>query len=331
MADNRSFSKILVIQNAFIGDAILGTGVLEKLHAEYPQAEFYYLVRKDASALFENHPFIKGLFIFNRKEGKWKELFRLSKEIRAQKFDLVITLQRFGSSGYLTWRSGARVKCGFSKNPFSFCFTHKIKHVIGDGTHETQRNQQLISSIASGDAAAPKLYPAQKHYDEVSGYVTKEFITISPASVWFTKRWPAQKWIELINATSASTHIYLMGGPGDTSLCDEIKKGSSHPAVSNLAGSFSFLATAALMQKASMNFTNDSAPLHICSAMRAPVTAVFCSTVPEFGFGPVNTNARIVQVKEKLDCRPCGIHGHKSCPKGHFKCALEINAAEIAD
>ena len=82
------------------------------------------------------------------------------------------------------------------------------------------------------------------------------------------------------------------------------------------------------MKGATMSYVNDSAPLHIASAMNAPVTAIFCSTVPAFGFGPLRANGHVVETKEELDCRPCGLHGHRACPKGHFKCALGIEAHE---
>ena len=78
-----------------------------------------------------------------------------------------------------------------------------------------------------------------------------------------------------------------------------------------------------------MNYVNDSAPMHIGSAMDAPVTAIYCSTVPEFGFGPLSTNSRILQTDENLSCRPCGLHGYTSCPKGHFDCASKINMEEL--
>jgi len=78
-----------------------------------------------------------------------------------------------------------------------------------------------------------------------------------------------------------------------------------------------------------MNYVNDSAPLHIASAMKAPVTAIFCSTVPAFGFGPLNANGRVVETTENLDCRPCGLHGYKACPKGHFKCAMNIDPSAL--
>ena len=92
----------------------------------------------------------------------------------------------------------------------------------------------------------------------------------------------------------------------------------------NLSGLLSFLESAALMETAKMNYVNDSAPLHIASAMNAPVTTYFCSTVPSFGFGPLSDNKTIVEVKEKLDCRPCGLHGKKECPEKHFNCGFKI-------
>jgi heptosyltransferase-2 len=78
-----------------------------------------------------------------------------------------------------------------------------------------------------------------------------------------------------------------------------------------------------------MNYVNDSAPLHFASAMNAPVTAVYCSTIPEFGFGPVSDVQNIVEVEEKLSCRPCGLHGYSSCPLGHFKCAMDIQEGQL--
>jgi len=86
----------------------------------------------------------------------------------------------------------------------------------------------------------------------------------------------------------------------------------------------SFLQSAALMKDATMNYVNDSAPLHFASAVNAPVTAVYCSTVPAFGFGPLSEKKFIVETKEFIECRPCGLHGYKACPQKHFNCAHTI-------
>jgi heptosyltransferase-2 len=76
------------------------------------------------------------------------------------------------------------------------------------------------------------------------------------------------------------------------------------------------------MKGAIMNYVNDSAPLHFASAVNAPVTAVFCSTVPAFGFGPLSDVSFVVETDIPLSCRPCGLHGYKACPLGHFNCSI---------
>jgi heptosyltransferase-2 len=114
-----------------------------------------------------------------------------------------------------------------------------------------------------------------------------------------------------------------LGAPGDNELCEKIKADVKHKNIVILAGKLNLLQSCALMQKATMNYVNDSAPLHLASSVNAAVTAFFCSTVPAFGFGPLSTNSHIKEVKD-LDCRPCGLHGHKKCPKGHFKCGNDM-------
>jgi heptosyltransferase-2 len=165
----------------------------------------------------------------------------------------------------------------------------------------------------------PRLYPSDNDFKRV--VPGGPYVCMAPASVWFTKQFPAPKWIALIAALPEQYTIYLMGGKGDVALCEEIKSKAGSARVEVLAGQLSFLESAALMKNARMNFVNDSAPLHFASAMNAPVAAMFCSTIPAFGFGPLSDVSFVFETKEQLDCRPCGLHGKAACPKGHFKCA----------
>jgi heptosyltransferase-2 len=151
-----------------------------------------------------------------------------------------------------------------------------------------------------------------------------EYVCLAPTSVWFTKQYPESKWLELLAALPADLPMYLLGGPPDAASCALLAEAAARPGLVNLAGKLSLPASAALMRGAVLNYVNDSAPLHLCSAVDAPVCAIFCSTVPAFGFGPLSMFARIVQHAPGLACRPCGLHGHARCPLGHFRCALEI-------
>lgn len=324
-----SLQKILVIQTAFIGDAILASGVLEKLHQHHPNARIDFLVRKGNESLYAGHPFINTLLVWNKKEGKYKHLWQLLKNIRNTKYDIVINLQRFAASGFLTAFSGGKQTVGFSKNPLSFLFTQRIPHQYQ--RHEIERNHALVQDITDTTPARPKLYPTNADYNFVSSYKNERYICIAPASVWFTKQFPQEKWVEFLNAIPTPISVYVLGGPGDNELCGEIVRQVNNPALSIhiLAGKLSLLQTTALMRDAVMNYTNDSAPLHLASSVNAPSRAMFCSTVPSFGFGPLSDNSAIIETDLALDCRPCGLHGHKACPKGHFKCALSIDVLKM--
>ena len=324
--------KFLVIQTAFIGDVVLATALIEKLHQHYPTAQIDFLVRKGNEGLLAHHPYLREVLVWTKQQNKYRNLLSLLSKIREQKYDVVINVQRFAATGMLTALSGAKMTIGFDKNPWSFAFTKKVKHVISTAEqeiHEVDRNQELIKELTDATPARPRLYPSDDDYKKVRLLQQEKYICIAPASVWFTKQFPKEKWVSFINVLPQDYKIYLLGAPTDKQLCDDIKNAATHPRVENLAGQLSLLQSTALQQFAVMNYVNDSAPMHFASAVNAPVTAVYCSTVPSFGFGPLSDKSYIVQTKEELACKPCGLHGHKACPLGHFRCALTIENDQL--
>ncbi len=317
---------ILIIQTAFLGDVVLATALVEAIKRDVPTASVDFVVRKGNEGLLANNPGLGHVYVWD-KSRKFSSLMDIIHAARSVRYDYVINVQRFFTTGLLTTLSGAKCTVGFDKNPLSFFFTHRIPHPINQ-VHEVQRNIRLLEPMGITQEAKPRLYPSAADESQVKTYQSEDYITVSPASVWFTKQFPASQWIEFLKKLS-SVRIFLLGGPGDRSMCEEIASALQGQRVTNLAGQLSLLQSAALMSKARMNYVNDSAPLHLASATNAPVTAIFCSTVPDFGFGPLSDKSFVVQTREKLDCRPCGLHGYRSCPKGHFKCATTIMAEQL--
>jgi heptosyltransferase-2 len=113
--------KILIIQTAFIGDVILATPLIGNLKTEFPEAKIDFLVKNGNQSLLKNDPNLNEILVFDKKK-KVASLLELVKKIRSKKYDLVINLHRFASSGILTFLSGAKQKLGFKKNPFSFAY-----------------------------------------------------------------------------------------------------------------------------------------------------------------------------------------------------------------
>jgi heptosyltransferase-2 len=317
--------KVLVIQTAFLGDVVLATAFIRQVNELFTHSKIDVLVKKGNESLLANHPLINEVFCLDKQFGKFREISRLTKEFRTNNYDIVFNLQRFGSSGLLTILSGAKQKIGFKKNPFSMFFTKRVEHTIGDGTHEVVRNSKLLQTFGAVSPVPPELFPSDEDFGNIKKYQSSYYYCLAPASVWFTKQLQEEKWVELISKFDAEKAVYLLGAPNDSELCERILKASNTFNVFNLAGKLSLLESAALIKGAKRTYVNDSAPLHICSAMNAPVTAFFCSTIPDFGFGPLSDDKEILQV-ENLECKPCGIHGYRQCPKGHFKCAeIELN------
>jgi heptosyltransferase II len=324
--------KVLIIQTAFIGDVVLATAMVEKLAAFVNDVQIDFLVRGGNETLMNNNPYINNILVWQKKQQKLKNLFAIIHTVRKNKYDIVINLQRYFSTGLITALSAAKQTRGFDKNPLSFLFTKKYAHQITTTKpfkHEVERNNVLIEDITNTDFCNPKLYPSSADFEKVKPYLVNSYITISPTSVWFTKQFPFAKWVSFINILPTNFTVYLLGGKDNKAACEQILSATTNKNIIILAGELNFLQSAALMKMAKMNYVNDSAPLHFASAMDAPVTAIFCSTIPRFGFTPLSTVSNIIEHVEALPCRPCGLHGKKNCPLGHFKCATEIDVTQL--
>lgn len=330
MPTTSNLPATLLIQTAFIGDVILMTALLEYLHQTEPATPVDVLVRRGNEGLLAGHPHVRNVLIWDKKHRKYAALWDLLGQIRAVQYGRVVTLQRFASTGFLAAFSKAKERIGFAKNPLSRFFTRRVPHQMGDGTHEVIRNLRLLTDAVPTPLVPPRLYPSAADEAAVAPYATAgPYICLAPTSVWFTKQYPEAKWLELLAALPQHVRVYLLGGPPDVAACERLAAVSGRDNVTNIAGKIGLLASAALMRGAVMNYVNDSAPMHLCSAVGAPVTAIFCSTVPAFGFGPLAPVSFVVETKERLACKPCGLHGHAACPLGHFRCAYGIEVGQL--
>ena len=311
-------SKVLIIQTAFLGDVVLATAMVNAIKIQFPESRVDLLVKKGNEGLVTEHPQLSEVLVLD-KERKWRSIFKMIMEVRKRKYDFVINVHRFASSGLISVLSGAKT-IGFDKNPFSRFYTLRLPHPILKGIHETDRNFSLIAALGIVKQQKPWIKPTEEAERKVKDYQKETYVCFAPASVWATKQLPVEKWVEL--ARKQIQTIYLLGGNNDFALCEQIREKNPQQVI-NLAGKLSLMESVALMKNAQRNYVNDSGPLHFASAVNAPTTAFFCSTVTDFGFGPLADDSEVNEVSG-LACRPCGLHGKKECPEGHFKCGKEM-------
>ena len=316
--------KYLIIQTAFIGDVILATPIIENLKKSNPENTIDFLLKKENTSVLKGNQKIRKVYTLD-KSNKLKSIYSLIKAFRKNRYDVIINLHRFASSGIVSTLSKGRETIGFNKNPFSLFYTKKIEHKIEAGVHEIERNLKLIEELCPITIKRPFVEISNEVHVGLKKYQSRKYYCLAPASVWATKEAPVKIWQNLIiKLNEENVPIYLIGGPDDFDKCQNIIDNSASSNLVNLCGKLSLIESAGLMQNAIRNFVNDSAPMHLASAVNAPVTAFYCSTSPAFGFGPLSDDSEIIEVKN-LECKPCGLHGHKACPKGHFKCGNELD------
>ena len=123
-----------------------------------------------------------------------------------------------------------------------------------------------------------------------------------------------------------NAQVILFGGEQDKTLAIKIAE-TVHTNIFNFAGKLSLMESACVMSHCDIMLSNDTGLLHMATALKIPVVAIFGSTTKELGFFPTGTPNRVLQVD--LNCRPCTHIGRNTCPKGHFRCMQDITPLQV--
>lgn len=145
-----------------------------------------------------------------------------------------------------------------------------------------------------------------------------------------TKRMPSLRLKEL--AAKLNLPVLLLGG-NDDYLNGEVIVQSNESNVLNLCGKYNLNQSASLVHDARVVITHDTGLMHIASAFRKKIISLWGNTVPDFGmtpFVPDGVGASYIFEVEGLKCRPCSKIGYDKCPKGHFRCMMDMNLDDVA-
>ena len=327
--------RVLVIQTAFIGDAILTLPMLQKLKQLNPQIEIDVLAIPSTKEIFEASGYVNTVIIIDKKD-EHKSLRALNKFIRKLKennYSKVYSPHRSFRSAYITLRLGVNDSYGFDNSSLKYVYKNLVKYVRTH--HEVQRNLELIGENTSDDnwKIKPKINLTEAVKSKVDNIIsikniTEDFIAIAPGSVWATKRYPKESYRGLVESLiNKNETVVLIGSKIDRTLCKYITN-DLEDKVKNLAGESSIVETICLLKKAKLLVTNDSAPTHLGMCADIPVLTIYCSTIADFGFYPYNDKSKYISYDD-LDCKPCGIHGYNKCPIKTFPCGRELTLQNV--
>lgn len=316
-------SATLVVQTAFLGDVVLTTPLFSALAADHGPVDV--VTTPIAAPLIETHPAIRKVIPYDKRgsDRGWAGLRNLARRLRAERYERAYLPHRSLRTATLGVFAGIPTRIGFS-GAWSFLYTEaRPKPAL---RHESDRLLALADKPPG--VYPPQLRPTPADEQAAAALIEGAFVALAPGSIWGSKRWPY--YPELAARLAARMPVVLVGGPDDAGLGEEIVTavGRSGGRAVNACGKLTLRQSAALIGRASALVTNDSAPLHLATAMGTPVVALFGPTVTAFGFGPLRPGDVALGIDE-LPCRPCSSHGPPQCPLGHHRCMRELTVEAV--
>ena len=326
--------KILVIQTAFPGDAILTLPFIQELKRKKPDYLIEVLCIPSTGELFVASPFINSVIVLDKK-GKHKSFtsfLKFVEELKSNCYEIVYSPHRSFRSTLITLKLSPKESYGFDNSSMKFVYKNIVKY--DHTSHEVKRNLNLLDEDYRNDKwkIIPEIFISNESRLKVQKFLAdnriKKFVTIAPGSVWETKKYPKEYYKKIIDHfKKLDFQILLIGGSDDKELCEDFRK-NDDTNIFIAAGEFSFIESIELLKKTCLLVCNDSAPTHLGVCADIPVLTIYCSTIPGFGFYPYNSKSDYISYDD-LNCKPCGIHGFNKCPINTFDCANRLHPEKV--
>ncbi|MGF6907555.1 glycosyltransferase family 9 protein [Fusobacterium sp. PH5-44] len=318
--------KILIIRLSSIGDVILTTPIIKAFKEKYPDSQIDFLVLSQFKDAISGNPLINNIYLFDKeKNDGYKKIKEFSKELKKESYDYIFDLHNKFRSKIIRKNIGVKTYIYKKRKMWKSLLVkmHLIKYKV-DNT--IIKNYYGAFNDFDLDYKGEKLDFFFENFDlkKVESY--KGYGVISPGASKNTKKWPAEYYGELAKKLfiKYGKPIVIIGGKEDIESAKIIKE-IAKEGVIDLTGQLSLKESGALLSQSKFLVCNDSAPFHISRSYSIINFVIFGPTSPEmFDF---NESDNLIFAQEK--CSPCSLHGDKSCPKGHFKCMMNIKPETI--
>jgi lipopolysaccharide heptosyltransferase II len=327
--DKTRVKKILIIKIAAIGDVLLSTPVIENLRKNFPDAQINFLTQRYCRDVLTDNPFLlaQGGRVLTYDLSLGDSSRCIIKNIRKQKYDLVIDLFGNPRTALITYLSGAKYRTGYKFKGRSYAYNIKVKPRSGQ-VHNIEFNLDCLRKLdLEVKTNEPKLFLNGMHSRFAENFFAenklegKKIIGINPCGSWNTKIWYADYFAELMSKFSNGFGFILFwGGESEKQVCSKINDKAGNKAL--LIPEVDLLYAGALMKKCKIFLTNDTGPMHIAWTLGVKTAAIFGPTNPQLQ-GPLNTDSVIIR-NEKLECLGCNLTLIEDCRYSH-KCMKDLS------
>ena len=332
--------RILVRGPNWLGDAVMCEPALRSLKRLFPQAAVTLLVKPSVAGLFERHPSVDRLMLYedNRRHaglaGKW----RLAGELRRGGFDLAVLFQNAFEAALLTAVAGIPRRYGYATDGRTLLLSEPVaKPDRNKAVHQVQYYWDMLRPLGlTGEPVSPELIVSPEEEKAVAerlkqaGITTEDvLIGVNPGSTyggakrWFPERFAdtAERLCRRLNESGRRAAVVLLGAKGEEPLGHAIASHLTAP-TAVLSGSTTIRDLMAATKRCALLLTNDTGPMHIAAAFGVPVVAIFgptdWRTTSPFGV----THAL---VRHPVECAPCML---RECPIDH-RCMAGVTVQDV--
>lgn len=324
MTEPGTIRSVLVVRLSAIGDIVLTTPVLAELHRALPEARIDFCTKAPFTPLVASNPAVASVVTPESLTP-------------GTTYDLVVDLQNNRRSRALVRKLDARMVRRYHKRNWKKVLIVHFKINVSESYQSVvERYGEALGGLAPKVTAPCSLYPSPEDHAFAAEALCVDgpVLAVCFGANHFTKRYPLDRFARIIELVTAATpaRVLLLGGKEDEpealrlmALLPE----AARSRVQSLAGKASLMQSAALLSGVDAVLTNDTGLMHIASAFGRKLFVIFGSSVKEFGFMPWGAEYELFETPG-IACRPCSHIGRGSCPKGHFRCMMEIAPERIA-
>jgi len=326
---SQSLQKILVRSTNWVGDAVMTTPALVALRSQYPQAEIVVLANPLVAELFQFHPSVDRVMIYDKKG--WHQgvrgMLRLVKEIRTEHFDAAFMLQNAIEAALIAWFARIPRRAGYTTDGRRLLLNYPVTVTAADKQlHHTDYYLGLLTQLGISGGDNKLCLACSETEQRWAGEVLQSdnVIAINPGAAYGSaKRWLPERFAAVADtlALHYDARILLTGGPGEIEIGADIAAAMKCQPL-NKIGKTSVREMMSLLAHSRLLVTNDSGPMHVAAAFSTPIVAVFGPT-DHTTTCPASANVKIV--RKQVDCAPCML---RQCPTDH-RCMTEITAADV--
>lgn len=284
--------KILLVRVGALGDVIMTTPTLETIQKKYPNSQIDFACGEWSAPILKNNPVISNLHSFPDRwvfERKLFDIKRFAQQLKSNNYDMGFFFDKsWHWSIFASW-TNITYRIGFNRTGEGFGYHKRVPYTAN--TKEYIANLDLAAALGCTPPQniSYSLYPSKEDKASAKQYLKEHklqsFIGIAPGGannpghIFHEKRWPQNRYKELITLLSQKHTILLFGGKEDKQLCDTIA--TQIPRVKSSAGELNALASVSLMSHTKLFITHDSGAMHMASASGAPLLALFGPTSPQ--------------------------------------------------